>query len=435
MKSFRSKCQIDLKQWRKANLSRFFHQEPCGSASGLHESLPSFIQRLEIRHSVPNGPFFLREIHPQPVSSSGSLLGTHSRSLLVGTGHAEQVARKVARECCEPNVLRLIQRPLSRHIALFRDVRHNVAWCPSCLIEWSRNENNTYRPLLWSLKSVKICPKHKVVLQECCPHCSTVFYHFSPTPWSTVCSKCGNDMLNGPRQYTRNHFEVFAATAIKDLLSWGWHHHNHAFPSNQFQININQAIDCVGGEYRLSAMTGLSRPVIHTWRREDRRPSLQGLIHLSFCFNVPIQSWVSEVLTAKTFSASDWKNIPATALNQRHPPLDYVRRRIVATLRDANAIPSSLSHTARQLNTSVYRLYRDCPKLAARVVKRFAKYRNHQKANLFKKRQEAVRTAIRDLLESGAPVSRSAVLRLLKERGMKSTWALKKIFAEEVQSA
>src|ERR1700739_3742259 len=118
--------KANLDEWRKKYLSRFFHQEPLGGATGFHESLPSFLQRLAMRHSVPNGPFFLREIHPRPVPSTGSLLGKHSRSLLVGNGYAEQVAQKVAQECCEDGVIRMIQATLSQHIALFKDLRSNA---------------------------------------------------------------------------------------------------------------------------------------------------------------------------------------------------------------------------------------------------------------------------------------------------------------------
>lgn len=430
--SFRLKAEIDLKAWCRDNLSRFFYQKPCGAATGFHESLPSFLQRLAHRHAVPNGPFFLREIHPEPVPSTGSLFARHSRCLLVGDGYAEQVARKVARECSEKEVLRLIQGPLSQRIALYRDLRSVTAWCPSCLSEWTHEEKEIYRPLLWSIRSVKICPRHKVVLQERCPNCSKTFYHFAPTPWSTTCSACGKSLLNGPRTYKRDGFEAFAAKTISDLLSWGWQCNDNDFPPNQFNLNMRQASDSVGGEYCLSSISGLSRTVIHSWKSQDRRPSLQGLVNLSYSFNIPIQSWVKDILTASNFSASP-RTIPATALSLHHPPLALVCRRITSILNDSKTVPLSLAEMTRKVQTSACRLYRDCPKLAARVVAKHAEFRTQQKLNKRKNTEEAVRTAIRDIVASGNFVSRNRVLIRLKERGIKSSWVIKEIFANEMQ--
>lgn len=436
--SFRPKFEIRqkfdierLEEWRKQVLSRFFYQAPCGAKSGFHESLPSFLQRLAQKHAVPNGPFFLREVHPQPVPSSGSLLGRHSRCLLVGDGYAEQVARKVARECSEKDVLRLIHGPLSQHVALFRDVRPVVAWCPSCLAEWTREQKEIYRPLLWSLNTVKVCPRHKVVLQDRCPHCSSTFYHFGSKVWSADCPECGKGLQDGKREYKRSGFDVFAAEAVCDLLSWGWQCRVEDFPPGKFKLNIRQANDSVGGEYSLSAITGLSRPAIHAWRTEDRRPSLQGLVHLSYSFKMPIRRWLSDVLTTNDFDSCKPRTIPATSLSRRHPSLNEVRRGIFAYLGDAAAVPLSLTGLARQLETSSYRLYRDCPELAAQVVGRYAEYKSKQKAKTQEGREAAVRQAIHDLREKGKSVSRHAVLGLLKERGAKSSWILKQIVTDE----
>lgn len=429
----RLKREIDLKVWCRDNLSKFFYQEPCGAASGLHESLPSFLQRLAERHAVPNGPFFLQTVHPEPVPSSGSLLGGHSRSLLAGKGYAEQVAHVVARECCEEKVLRLIQGPLSQHVALFRDLRDVTAWCPSCLSEWAKEKKTIYRPLLWSLRSVKVCPRHKIVLQERCPHCAKTFHHFASTSWSTTCSACGKSLLDGPRTYKRVGFDAFAAKAICELLNWGWQCSDADFQPGQFKLNIQQAIDAVGGEYCLSSIIGLSRAVIHTWRREERRPSLQGLVHLSYSFNIPIRSWLKDALTNENISSPKPRTIPATALNQRHPSLTAVRHRIKAILGDSNSVPVSLTEMARQLHTTSYRLYRDCPKLAARIVERYAEYRKLQKVNKQRNKEEAVRAAIRDMVATGNLISRNGVLFRLNERGIKSTWVIKEIFANEMQ--
>ena len=427
--------------WREPLCTRLFALAPCGLRSGLHESLPSYLDRLARLHSVPDGPFLLNEVHPKPVPSSGSLLGRQSARLLVGNGYAQRTASAVARLTGVGEVAGLVQPLLSEHLSWYKNTRRCAAWCPRCFCDWTKNSLPVYRPLLWSLASVRTCPVHNVRLEECCPRCSREFNHFGLSGWSLMCPDCGyllservtdSDTDAGKRA---SDYAGFSASQVRDLLSWGLRCSGSDLVPGCFATNVSNAIAALGNEYVLAQLTGLSRPVIQKWRHGHGRPQLPALLRLGSCFNVPLSDWLSQQIPASAFARRTRipRELSVFQTYDRHPSRNAITQAVSAYLTSPRNEPLSVRELAEAIGTSPRRLYGVCPNLIRQVVARRARAVTRRKVFGERERVRMVRQAIAEVRASGGRVSRHAVLVLVRSRGVKCSWLLKEIFRNEVR--
>lgn len=67
-------------------------------------------------------------------------------------------------------------------------IRKNFSYCPKCL------EENMYYRLIWKIKEIKICNKHKIELLDSCPNCNHKITYDKITNLG-ICSNCGKKLL------------------------------------------------------------------------------------------------------------------------------------------------------------------------------------------------------------------------------------------------
>jgi hypothetical protein len=77
-------------------------------------------------------------------------------------------------------------------------------WCPACLQEWQNAGRTIHEPLLWSLRSVTVCPYHKQRLHSRCVWCDGHQTIVSENLRVGYCSKCQN-WLGIPLEMYRGH--------------------------------------------------------------------------------------------------------------------------------------------------------------------------------------------------------------------------------------
>jgi ribosomal protein S27E len=428
---------------REPQCTRFFGLAPRGLGTGLHESLPSYLDRLARLHSVRNGPFLVNEVHPKPVPSSGSLLSRHSRGMLIGNSYAERIASAVALSTGVPEVAGLVQSTLSRHLGWYKNTRPRAAWCPLCFADWAKQGLPIYRPLLWSLNPVRCCPIHNVFLLERCPGCLRDFNHFGTSSWSLMCPGCGRALSEYPNGSDANKdklpsaYDNFCASRASDLLAWGLRCSEGDLPHGRFAQNIGHAIAELGSEYALGHLTALSRPVIQKWRHGHGRPLLPALLRLCHCFDVPIHHWVSRKIPAGTFVRGTARPncFPTVKLYASNPAPKSIEQAVLAYLAKPTPQPCSVRELAEASGTKQRRLYDVCPRLVHKVVMRRAHALAREKERNAEERVRMVRGAVAEIRATGRRASRKVVLGLLNSRGVKCSWLLKEVFRREIQSA
>jgi len=89
---------------------------------------------------------------------------------------------------------------------------------------------------------------------------------------------------------------------------------------------------------------------------------------------------------------------------------------------------------AHQVGTNCRRLYVVCPDLLGRVVARRASAVSRLKREHHDGRVAAIKSAVAELIDEGAAVTRNAVMLKLQARGVKCVWLLKDIWTREFAS-
>lgn len=78
------------------------------------------------------------------------------------------------------------------YLKIFFMPREHIAdyrrFCPSCL------EEDAFYRLIWRLNIIRSCPKHQLLLLDCCTHCATPIAFLQPPFEMTNCPNCGKDL-------------------------------------------------------------------------------------------------------------------------------------------------------------------------------------------------------------------------------------------------
>lgn len=110
-------------------------------------------------------------------------------------------------------------------------LRNTQSWCPACYIDWRKTGQLIYNPLIWSLKAVTICPRHRQPLRDTCPHenCqrllppitkgSRVGYCSYCNRWLGIVSKCNNYNDTDAEQPKDKERLYWDATVVGDLVA------------------------------------------------------------------------------------------------------------------------------------------------------------------------------------------------------------------------
>jgi hypothetical protein len=183
--------------------SRLYHVTPVGVGTEHVESLTSYVTRLAAAHAVPVSKLISFEIGPVAIRTKrGSQFATHSQRRLVpfkyrhshilnASGYA---AQNWVTELCHltgEDRLRFLTA-LSWNGAVSGEelVRWHHAWCPQCYEGWRVSGEIVREPLLWVLRTVKVCALHRRELETRCRNCGRTPHVLAGTSLSGHCGHC-----------------------------------------------------------------------------------------------------------------------------------------------------------------------------------------------------------------------------------------------------
>jgi hypothetical protein len=177
--------------------SRLFNIEPKGINTAYIESLSSYINRLATKHYILPGMMVKKILTP--------LLGKKylnnitrkrgdgfykSSNGINGVGEMAKDFVKVLEDLTTRKDLEKTTMRCFSEVFPTRGLSKNKkAWCSGCFNEM-KELREVYEPLLWSFESVKVCPRHKVKLEERCPSCNAELHILDRSSNPGYCSKC-----------------------------------------------------------------------------------------------------------------------------------------------------------------------------------------------------------------------------------------------------
>ena len=296
-------------------------------------------------------------------------------------------------------------------------------FCPQCLAEDQAAGHAPYFRLTWELKTVSVCPRHRVRLSQHCPCCGKDnVRHAAALVVPGWCTKCGA-FLGGQTRAAEPEMaieavELWRARQVYELVRV--QQSVEQAPSRDMLVATIEHIigEMDGGQAtRFAGRVGLSKGTVHYWLKSDKTPTLdaslavasQSGIGLSRLLTGQSQGWTpptqGQQLALTLFKPECRSKSPARTIDW-----EEVDRQLQKFLHQPN--PVSVREVSRQLGIEVRQLYLRDNQTTRQIGQRWLAYLRRRKvANL----QEAIphlESAGKEVLMAG----KSLNLREMKAR-------------------
>ncbi|WP_129125939.1 TniQ family protein [Geomonas oryzae] len=197
MKSHEEYEALDLTVPVTPRRSRLYNLKPIGIGTPFVESLTSYIVRLSNAHCVNVSTLVAKEIAPfmtQTYSNRRAVSGFFNRCAAINEFGmiASTFIRAIENLTLRKDIIFLTMSPWEKVLTTLNLSRQIQAWCPVCYAEWRKTGQIIYFPLLWTLDSVTVCPRHYQKLETTCPFCNNYMYLIEGFLRPGFCAKCNN---------------------------------------------------------------------------------------------------------------------------------------------------------------------------------------------------------------------------------------------------
>lgn len=369
--------------------SRLYALKPLGIGTPLVESLSGYVARLADAHAVSLGNLVGRElsalvanplVHSFRTETGSDPHGFHARTYAInsfGEGTKRWVeALQAGTMQADLHFLTLLPfEHLLWPLAIFRHCR---AWCAACYEDSRAQGKVVHESLLWALKMVTFCPRHRQPLEEACPHCSrrakpiTVY---SRPGYCAMCQKwLGRHTPEGDRSTFKQHdaeAALWYAGAIGDLLAAAPRIEPTSLRGT-FTANFRACVDSIaeGNKSAFAAAVGVHYETVYSLMTGRCLPSIPTLLRVSYYLKIPTISFLERDPAA---AEAHWQEARGR-VEKRRLPSSRASDAIRAALEQATSEqpPPRLSDVAQRLNyLKLDRLYRVDPKLCRQIASRY----------------------------------------------------------------
>jgi transcriptional regulator with XRE-family HTH domain len=426
--------------------SKLYGLVPCHTATIWGESLTSYLNRLGWAHGVSPRDIVMQELLPflnskPKLSSSPNWLSTFSGKggaiSLNGTGSlALEGAILLERLTVRSDLHLLTLRSWIGDLPSSGNLRTVPAWCDACYAEWREQATSLYQLLLWMLRVVTICPRHKRRLIDRCPQCHKYQPVIAPSKAKPgECTRCG--LWLGTQLTRADEAEVTGAVfewqhwvlnALESLrlmnLSSGLVQWATFFP------NFASGMKNQGALSAFAKFLGIKSGALYRWVEGVGQPSFEKILYLCYACGVTPQ----EVLTNQVPSLKQMLQIETTYHPPRLSRQPYKQinqeqcREFIQRVLHGKEGPLGVTQMARHLGCNEVDLLRHFPQECTLVTRRVRLHRKQQKETQIVQGCEEVRQAVATLHAQGFYPSFHRVSTLLSRSGsmrqpeMRAAW-------------
>ena len=388
----------------------FYGLEPYGVGTGECESLKSYICRLADKHRVSLKSFFTDVISEKMITDTSTLNNPFSCSMknnqfAITMGKvANDLVMFLINATDRSELVNCTLLPLINIISINAMFSSGERHCPACLIE-SNSKRQIYGHLLWAIKCVNTCPKHKINLV---PSICGAFEDKQRNAankkilWG-VCASCGSVayLCRKDELIKSSDIEVWKAQQIAELIS--------CFPvaSSLFsKSNLIKGLNLVimmaaDGKSAIAArQAGINKSVLWGWLHGYFAPRLSILLELCLAARVSLVS-VMKGLPIECDSP-----IYETRIAKERIPKPTIEVRENALRNALNFIPAkSLSEVSKELGLSSRILCDNFPDLTSTIVENYKNRIASQNMEHEKKIQEMGNKIMQELIRRGLSLS------------------------------
>ena len=422
------------KTWEIPKRSRLYPLRPIGIGTPYVESLTSYINRLSEAHCVFPRALITKIIVPELQRTFARKLTSRGLNSLFLRSHAINGYGEMAQDfvnvveslTCSQN-LRFITLLTWSEVLVWQGLlRKHKAWCPQCYREAFASGHQLYEQLIWSLKAVKVCPKHHLLLSETCPHCKQSMPLINWQSRAGFCSECGELLVDTNNTQSCNHNDTekedWIAKSLGNLIA----RTPTILESPSKTIlrdNLVAAVDTLteGNMAAFASWIKTPKNTFWGWYQGKSFPTLEALLNISWVLNIS----VLELLTHKIEFTSLGEINRCTPSNQKNAkrlsPKNFdsktVQKALVEVLNQSNSEIPTIKEIAKKLGYERRLITKHFPKLCHAIV---TKRRNLEKANheiILQDCCEEVQKAVTTLYNQGEYPTEARVSQMISRPG------------------
>lgn len=294
--------------FRKENIKRpersiCYPLKPVALNSVDVESLTSYIQRLSEAHSISVSSLVRHLVFPTLYTaenqgySDNDLYRVYYKSYSInGFNKQASFFLHALKELTNRRDLEGLSWLKLSPLLTIGDIKSVRHWCSACINE-QKNENIKYEKLIWSLKSVTTCLKHNCYLESICPTCKNEIKQLDLHSVIGYCTKCkgwlGSDIVINNNICEENiEWQKWVYRNIEELIKVEINEFINPLyfvnkVSDFLSLNFNRTNNTLKN---LAENMNYNRCTITQWKSKSQKISLESLLVLSFCVNIPIET-------------------------------------------------------------------------------------------------------------------------------------------------
>ena len=406
--------------------SRFYSLTPLGLNSPFIESLTSYICRLAYEHQVQVGTLIQYGI--APVIAKQYIVNSKSRGISSFLRYATSIngngimasdwvgaLESLTLRANLSSLTLLVGASALSHRDLLQPVKQ---WCPMCYDAWRRQGAIVYEPLLWFINGIKVCPKHRRLLEKRCPYCSSTLSGLTWCLRPGYCSSCGRWLGSAESNNQVDKNDMYIAEIVGSFLA--------CVPQLPLPIPracfIRSLRDLIATRTQgnIAAFSrSLELPKTTLWELVQGYfpPSLPFLLQLCLQFRL---SLLHLLVGVKSIAPSNSPSLQdQTQKRDVRRPFYHkqVQQALEDILADQQRAPPSMRKVAQRLGYPVRTIKTHFPEHCREISRRYAEYRKQQgqlrKAHL----QQRIHRAAHMVLSHGLNPTYQRVGTILGEPG------------------
>jgi DNA-binding phage protein len=396
--------------------SRLYDLAPYEIGSPWCESLTGYINRLGWIHHVPPRALVAQEIVPRldehlRLVAPVGVFGTKWAMSLNGAGVVTRPWIDVLSHLTSRGDLPLLTLPSwVGDLSPRWQLRETPAWCPSCFSDWQAAGHPLYQPLLWMIRVVTVCPRHRTSLVCHCIHCQKpqlVFASSKTQPGE--CTSCGHwlgkDMNTLSAQEVNDEhlaWQEWVWAILKELQATS--SGSGLVPWESFFRHLATYLQEQKGHSRLAQATGIDRTVLYRWvdPADAYSPTLETILKFCYVCQVTPLQVMNDQLDQLRLLVQRGTELRSPLPHRQHQRVDRERCQIaLQAALDGNNEPLALSQVAQRLGYEARQLAYHFPEECKLVTQRAKEYRQQRKAQRLAQVREQVRQAVFSIHSQG----------------------------------
>ncbi len=274
--------------------SRLYSLPPIGIGTAFVESLSSYVERLSDAHAVSVGSLAGKEI--SRLMQPDIILALVSYAINGVGGSAKRWVQALETLTSRLDLRYLTLLPFYRLFPQPFPFHRDRTWCPSCYEMMRSQGGPVYEQLLWSLKLVEICPRHRCFLTSTCPHCLKPMRPLTAVSRPGSCSRCrqwlgstADPACSPANGGVPTEYQLWLADAIGELLASA-----PRIEPERLRTSAREALLAYanafteGNRTAVADIAGCRRGVFYSWFNGNNAPRIDTLLRTWYRLKLPV---------------------------------------------------------------------------------------------------------------------------------------------------